>query len=65
MNELKLGDEVYIRNFENQKLTVESFDKECVTCIYLDSNSEFQRIQVDLNCLFRKTPHLFQPPKEG
>ncbi|HSH64784.1 MAG TPA: hypothetical protein VLB84_03085 [Bacteroidia bacterium] len=54
MNELKIGDEVYIRNFENQKLTVSSFDKENVTCIYLNSLNEFKSIQVAFALLVHK-----------
>jgi hypothetical protein len=63
MNEIKLGDEVYIRNFENQKLVITSFDKEHASCIYLDNNNEFKSIQVKIELLVQKTSIPVTAPK--
>lgn len=54
MNEINIGDEVFIQNFENQKLTVSSFDKENAICIYLNANMEFKSIQVSIDLLIQK-----------
>ena len=63
MKDIEQGDEVYIRNFENKKLTVTSFDKENVNCIYLDGNSEFKTVQVKIELLVYKNSIPVTVPK--
>lgn len=53
MVDVKVGDEVFIRNFESQKLTVEHLDPKTATCIYLDGNGEFKRISIQLVMLVK------------
>ncbi len=53
MVDIKIGDEVYVRNFTSQKLTVEHLDQKTATCIYLDRNFEFKRISVQLVVLVK------------
>ena len=53
MMDIKVGDNVFIKNFETQKLTVEHLDQKTATCIYLDWNNEFKRIFLQLVMLVK------------
>lgn len=53
MVDVKVGDEVFIKNFESLKLTVEHLDQKTATCIYLDGNREFKRISIQLVMLVK------------
>lgn len=45
-SKFKVGDAVYITNFENRILTVINVDNAGPTCVYLNDNGQFVTIQV-------------------
>jgi hypothetical protein len=55
MIDIKIGDEVFIQNFESKKLTIEDFDKHHATCIYLDRNDEFKKISLKRSLLVKSS----------
>jgi hypothetical protein len=46
MTEINIGDEVYIHNFKTQVLTIEDFNGDYVSCVYLNRHNEFKKVTV-------------------